>query len=143
MTSQSLSAKICKRNFKNKSLEFAFYCSKRFTQANLAKPRKKISLFFDLPASTEFLSFTGILISRFKCALPYSCYLSNLIYEGACKLLGVETHMHNGNLSVSQSIQESYVLQALAYVRKLVFYKLSSAHRDSAEDLMQRVFCKI
>ena len=52
--------------------------------------------------------------------------------------------MNNANLSISPSSQENYVLQALADVRKLVFYKLSSpAHRASAEDLMQRVFCKI
>jgi DNA-directed RNA polymerase specialized sigma24 family protein len=51
--------------------------------------------------------------------------------------------MHNKNLSVPQSVQESYVLQALADVRKLVFYKLTSAHKDSAEDLLQRIFCKI
>lgn len=41
------------------------------------------------------------------------------------------------------SEQENYVLRALADVRKLVFYKLGSKHRDSAEDLLQRVFCKI
>ena len=50
--------------------------------------------------------------------------------------------MNNGNPSVS-SVQENYVLKALSDVRKLVFYKLSSVHKDSAEDLMQRVFCKI
>jgi hypothetical protein len=51
--------------------------------------------------------------------------------------------MHNRDLSALSSIQENYVLQALADVRKLIFYKLTSIHRDSAEDLMQRVFCKI
>ena len=40
-------------------------------------------------------------------------------------------------------LQEQYILDALADVRKLVFYKLSASHRDSAEDIIQRVFCKL
>lgn len=49
----------------------------------------------------------------------------------------------NNEITPVSSVQERYVLQALGDVRKLVFYKLGSAHRDAAEDLMQRVFCKI
>jgi DNA-directed RNA polymerase specialized sigma24 family protein len=50
--------------------------------------------------------------------------------------------MHDPN-SQTTCGQETYVLQALADVRKLIYYKLGSSHQHAGEDLAQRVFCKL
>lgn len=39
--------------------------------------------------------------------------------------------------------QEQYILQTFSYIHKIIFRKLGAFHRDSLEDLKQRVFLKL
>lgn len=54
-----------------------------------------------------------------------------------------ETPISSDSSANSSSVQENFILQALANVHKLILYKLGASHQDSIEDLSQRIFYKI